>query len=152
MKKKNYEATYKEVQEGLIFFDVLAKRKALIHFQSGGLRFLYVFLFIFRHHEILMETDLSRRKFLVSLRKPLQLNENVRKLCKLSECDFLFLKTVKKVFYIKFNFCMLILPFFYLNVMTRDFRNHFINTGSSITNMYYANKETYRNINLVIKY
>lgn len=90
MKKKNYETTYKEVQEGLIFFDVLAKRKALIHFQSGGLRFLYVFLFIFRHHEILMETDLSWRKFLLSLSKPLQLNENVRKLCKLSECDFIF--------------------------------------------------------------
>ena len=94
--KESFETTYKKVQEGLIFFDVLAKRKVLIHFQSGGLRFLYVFLFIFIHHEILEETDLSWRKFLVSLSKPLQLNKNVRKLWKFSERDFYFRNTAQK--------------------------------------------------------
>lgn len=42
----------------------------------------------------------------MSLRKPLQLNESVRKLCKLTECDFLFLKITLEVFYLRFNFCI----------------------------------------------
>lgn len=93
----------------------------------------------------------------MSLRKPLQLNESVRKLCKLSECDFLFLKITLDVFYSRFNFCIFSLYYSfnqlqYYILLPHQFTNRgLLKRNSGITILYQINYKKI-NKNLVVTY